>query len=535
MNRASHGERPRNRPSVPPLAALSADEEVKHFKQLQQKLVHRWLSLNDIEGGPRDVVVIPSLSLDGFQLAAIPGINHYEERMLFTMGLLRNPRARLVYVTSQPLDPALVDYYLALIGGIPTSHARERLTLLCTRDSTPRGLTDKILERPRLIRRIRDAIDPERAHMTVFTVSERERRLAVALGIPLYGVDPDLLSLGTKTGSRQIFREAGIPMPPGVEDIHTERELASAVADLWQEHPKTKRMVVKLNQGFSGEGNAILSLATQRLKAVAPGNASRKSRVDAVLGSFENLKFMGPNESWGRFKRELGHIGGVVELYLEGRRKESPSAQLRINPRGELEAMSTHDQMLGGRSGQIYLGCRFPASEAYRHEIQNDALAVGRLLVERGCVGRVGVDFITVQGERGQWNRYAIEINLRMTGTTHPIMTLKLLNDGAYDPEQGLYITHRGEARYYVSTDTLMAPHYRGLLPEDLLDFAAVHDLHYRPWNETGVVFHLLGALSEFGKLGLTAIGSTPEEAEQFYDRAQQVLDLETLGHTSPG
>ncbi len=531
MNRASGSEKPHSRrPSIPPTPALSSDEEVKRFKALQQKLVDRWLSLSDVEGGPRDVVVIPSLSLDGFQLAAIPGINHYEERMLFTMGLLRNPRARLVYVTSQPLDPILVDYYLALIGGIPTAHARDRLTLLCTYDSTPRGLTDKILERPRLIRRIKNSIDPERAHMTVFTVSERERRLAVALGIPLYGVDPDLLTYGTKTGSRQLFREARIPMPPGVEDLHTERELASAVADLWQEHPKTKRMVVKLNQGFSGEGNAILSLGTQRMKAAAPGKASKKACADAVIESLEHLEFMGDKETWPRFKGELAAIGGVVEVYLEGKKKESPSAQLRINPRGELEAMSTHDQMLGGQSGQIYLGCRFPANEAYRYEIQNDALAVGRLLLERGCVGRVGVDFITVQGEGGRWSRYAIEINLRMTGTTHPLMTLKLLNDGRYDPDKCLYVTHRGEARYYVSTDTLMQPHYRGLLPEDLLDIAAVHDLHYRPWNETGVVFHLLGALSEFGKLGLTAIGSTPEEAEQFYDRARDALDLETLG-----
>ncbi len=533
MNRKSSSENsPIGRRPISDAPPGSLVEEVERFKKLQRKLVDRWLSLNDIEAGPRDVVVVPSLSLDGFQLAAIPGINHYEERMLFTMGLLRNPRARLIYVTSQPLDPVLVDYYLALIGGIPTAHARGRLTLLCTYDSTPRRLTDKVLERPRLIERIRHAIDPDRAHMTVFTVSERERRLAVALGIPLYGVDPDLLSFGTKTGSRQLFREAGIPMPPGVEDLHTDRDLAGAIADLWEEHPETERMVVKLNQGFSGEGNAILSLASEPLLAAAPGKASHQARADAVLGSFDDLEFMSHKETWGRFRRELANIGGVVELYLEGRRKESPSAQLRINPRGELEAMSTHDQVLDGR---IYLGCRFPANEAYRQDIQNDAMAVGRLLVDRGCVGRVGVDFITVQGEAGEWNRYAIEINLRMTGTTHPIMTLKLLNDGTYDPEQGLYITRRGEPRYYVSTDTLMAPHYRGLLPEDLLDLAAVHDLHYRPWNETGVVFHLLGALSEFGKIGLTAIGSTPEEAEQFYDEARQVLDLETLGHADPG
>jgi PGM1 C-terminal domain/ATP-grasp domain len=521
-------DRPK-RPSFVPPPPLEHDEELARFAELQKKLVDRWVGLTDVETAPRDVVVVPALSLDGFQLAAIAGINHYEERMLFTLGRLRNPRARLVYVTSQPLHPALVDYYLALIGGIPTSHVRERLTLLSAYDATPRSLTDKILERPRLIRRIRDAIDPERAHMSVFTVSERERRLAVALGIPLYGVDPELLPLGTKSGSREVFREAGVSLAPGVENIRREQELAESIAALWEAHPDARRLVVKLNQGFSGEGNAIFELDGE-LERARPDQAPHATRVDAVLEHLEHMRFMAQNESWPRFRRELENLGGVVELYIEGRRKTSPSAQLRINPRGELQAMSTHDQVLGGPSGQIYLGCRFPAEGAYRLDIQKDALAVGEVLRKRGCVGRIGVDFIAVQGESGSWNRYAIEINLRMTGTTHPMMTMKLLNDGRYDPERGLYITHRGEPRFYVSSDTLMAPHYRGLLPEDLLDLAAVHGLHYQPWNESGVVFHLLGALSQFGKLGLTAIGASPEQADALYAQAEGVLDLEARG-----
>jgi hypothetical protein len=501
----------------------------RDFQKLQKKLVDRWLKLRASESGHRDVVVVPSLSLDGFQLGAIPGITHYEERMLFTLGLLRRPRARLVYVTSQPLNPAVVDYLLALIGGIPTAHARERLTLIACYDTSPRPLTEKILERPRLIQRIRDAIDPEHAHMSVFTVSERERDLAVKLGIPLYGVDPKLLTLGTKSGSRRVFREAKIPMPPGEEDLHGSRAAANAIASLWEEHPKLKRVVVKLNQGFSGEGNAILPLGP-RLAPVRPGKAPHRARRDAILEALPHLRFMGPHETWPRFEKELARIGGVVEAYLEGERKRSPSAQLRINPRGELQAMSTHDQVLGGRDGQSYLGCRFPADPAYRFQIQNDALAVGEVLRKKGCVGRVAVDFVAVENERGEWSRHAIEINLRMTGTTHPIMMMKLLNDGDYDADKGLYVTRRGEPRYYVSTDNLMDPQYRGLLPDDVLDIAAVHEIHYQPWKETGVVFHLLGAVSQFGKIGLTAIGGTPDEAELFYQRAKHVLDTEARG-----
>src|SRR5690606_42131853 len=55
-----------------------------------------------------------------------------------------------------------------------------------------------------------------------------------------------------------------------------------------------------------------------------------------------------------------------VEEFLEAEEVHSPSVQLRITPAGELRIISTHDQVLGGDSGQAYLGCRFPARLDYR-------------------------------------------------------------------------------------------------------------------------------------------------------------------------
>ena len=51
----------------------------------------------------------------------------YEERYLFLLLLLRQPRARLIYVTSQPILPSVIDYYLDLLPGVIPSHARPRL------------------------------------------------------------------------------------------------------------------------------------------------------------------------------------------------------------------------------------------------------------------------------------------------------------------------------------------------------------------------------------------------------------------------
>ena len=508
-----------------PPPALS--DELTQFTELQRTLRERWELLPTLDQGPRDVVIIPSLSLDGLAMTNIAGVTHYEERMLFALSLLRHPRARLVYVTSEPLHPSTVDYHFSLLQGIPTAHAKSRLTLLSTYDASSRPLTKKILERPRLIERIRRAIQPSRAHMTCFTSSPLERTLAVQLGIPLYGLDPALLHLGTKGGSRACFKDAGIQHPDGIEDVEKAEDIPRAIAELWERAPSTRRVVLKHAQGFAGEGNAVVNL--EAVADVAPGTTSTAARASRIADHLATLRCNHSFPTWEQFATEFERQGGgVAEVFIEGKRKTSPSGQISITPTGQLQCLSTHDQLVGGPDGQTYEGCRFPASEFYRMAIQDDAMAVGNVLRDRGVIGRAAVDFVAVERGPGDWEHYAIEINLRMSGTTHPLMILRMLNGGTFDTETGRFVTGRGEPRCYVSSDSIQSEQYRGLLVDDLLDIAAVHELHYRPWTDTGVVFHLMGALSEYGKVGITAIGRTHKEARQFFDSTRRCLDAET-------
>jgi hypothetical protein len=195
-----------------------------------------------------------------------------------------------------------------------------------------------------------------------------------------------------------------------------------------------------------------------------------------------------------------------------------------------VEILSTHDQILGGPDGQIYIGCRFPADENYRCELQELGLKVGKKLAEKGALERFAVDFVTVDKGNGEWDIQAIEINLRKGGTTHPFMTLKLLTNGRYDLSNGLFYSQQGRPKYYIATDNLQKDSYRGLLPNDLMDIIAHYRLHFDSGTETGTVFHLMGCLSQFGKLGLTSIGDSPQEAEDIYNKVIKVLDQETSG-----
>ena len=77
------------------------------FDQLQRKLVPLWKSIEAFNQDPQTIVVVPSMSIDLAGAGAV--VQAYEERYLFLLLLLRQPRARLIYVTSQTVLPSIID------------------------------------------------------------------------------------------------------------------------------------------------------------------------------------------------------------------------------------------------------------------------------------------------------------------------------------------------------------------------------------------------------------------------------------------
>lgn len=499
------------------------DESREQFRQLQNQLRKLWQETEIVEQDNYDILVLPSFSIDQRVGQKIPGFLHYEERLLFSLIRLRKPKTRLIYVTAQPLSPIIIEYYLQLLPGIPFSHARDRLLLLTTYDNSFKPLSQKILERPRLLERIRQALRPGRSYIVCYNATPLEMELSVKLGVPLLASSPELLYWGSKSGSRDIFAETDIPHPDGSPLVYSVPELLQQGVQLWERQPQLQRMVIKLNEGFSGEGNAVLNLSPPHT-VTEMTQAEKFKHLEKI---FNNLRFQSEGETWETFSTRIPELGAIVEAFIEGEEKRSPSVQGYISPSGKVSILSTHDQILGGPDGQIYLGCRFPADSAYRLKLQELGLKVGEVLAKKGSMERYGVDFVAVRHGK-QWEIQAIEINLRKGGTTHPFMTLKLLTNGSYDPANGLFYSQQEREKYYIASDNLHKDQYKGLLPHDLMDIIATHGLHFDSSTKTGSVFHLMGSLSEFGKLGLTCIGNSWEEAEAIYSKVESVLDQET-------
>jgi hypothetical protein len=495
-------------------------EEDAAFAELQQRFPRIYQEVFSDPKAPRTVVVVPSMSLDERELAKIPGVMHYEERMLCLLMLLKLPRTQLIYVTSTALDPAVVDYYLHLLPGIPGRHARDRLQLLSMGENSLTPLSAKILSRAERLDKLKRLIRyPNAAHMSCFNSTHLERTLAVQLGIPMYACDPALSHLGNKSRSRATFRDLGLGMPPGFEDLQSRADLVDALVELAATEPDLKRAVVKLNDGFSGEGNAVARLSAIT-EAASPHKAAEKLLT-------EGLEFAAKDESWEEYEPKIETMGGVVEALIEHDRLRSPSVQMRINPLGEVQLVSTHDQVLAGPSGQVFLGCTFPARKTYRSDLHEAGYLVAEALKDHGVIGRFGVDFVSTPKDDG-WNHYAIEINLRKGGTTLPYLMLDFLTDGSYDPETGEFHTPTGDTRCYYATDNLVKPAYAGLTPGELIDVTVLEGLHYNNTTQQGLVFHLLGSVTEYGKLGMVSIADGHKAAKRQYEAAVASLDRAT-------
>ncbi len=442
------------------------------------------------------IVLLPSLSFPVTELTKITGIDHYEERLLCSILLLARPDLRIVYLTSQAVDREIVDYHL---GFLPDpGAARRRLHLVAVGEAGPRPLTHKLLDRPDILDRVRTLVsDDAGAALLPFNVTPAEWTLASALGLPLDGPRAELVALGSKSGSRRVARRAGVEVLDGEEDLGSVEEVAAALERLRRRRPEVATAVVKLNLGFSGQGNALVDLT-----AAEPLSAG-------------STTFCAAGESWSSFAGKIGAEGAVVEEVAPAP-VASPSAQVRINPDRGVHVVSTHDQVLGGPGGHVYLGCRFPADATYRMAITEAALEVGRVLAGEGVVGPFGVDFLVLPGAEGGGGGSTValsEINLRLGGTTHPFWMARLVTGGRYEPGTGELLVD-GQPRCYVATDNLKSPGLAGWSPAGAIAAVADAGLAYDATSSTGVTLHLLGALARHGKLGATCIGEDQAGAE---------------------
>ena len=457
------------------------------------------------------VVVLPSLNISatllrhyGLRLLAL------EHRYLTEMLMLaRIPGCELVFVCSEDPGPALIDYYAGLVPREVQASVRERVHVVSVEDRSYRPVAEKLLESPRALARITEIVAGRPAMIEPWNVTSTEVEVSRRLGLPLNGTPPSLWPMAFKSAGRRIFRESGVPVPLGCEDVRSMGDITAAIDEISLAHPHSRGVVIKHDNSGAGEGNLVVGIRDLHGHAIS-GDALQHLLDEAV-------------PQW--YLLDLAESGGVVEELVSGEEFASPSAQVDVAPDGSVEVVATHEQVLSGDSGQVYAGCTFPANPEYSAGLAVHAEAVARRLADLGARGRLSVDFVAVKHHR--WRVMAIEVNLRKGGTTHPLTTLRHLVPGHYDQGRGTWVTEDGGCRSYASTDNLLDPTWVRLRPEAAIEAVARAGLEFDRTTGTGVILHMLSGLAIDGRCGLTAIAHSKEEANRLAQEAQEAIAAE--------
>ncbi|HEX2039813.1 MAG TPA: peptide ligase PGM1-related protein [Acidimicrobiales bacterium] len=475
------------------------------FEQLQGRLPTALAANTPGSEVEHVCVALPSYSVGESLLShyvdRIPSLEH---RFLLAAFMLHRIEAcELVFLSSEAPGDDIVDYYASLVPPERQAGVRKRLRIVEVPDRSARSVAAKLLDRPQLLDSLRESFGGRPAFIEPWNVTDYEVEVALRLDAPIHGTPPELRCLGYKSEGRRLFRRAGVPVPYGCEDVRTVDDVVAAVASVRAARPQATGVVVKHDDSGAGDGNVVLDLRPH-------------DPDEHVRAQVERLP------DW--YLRDL-RAGGVVEERIAGTRFTSPSVQVDLAPGREPVVLATHEQVLGGDNDQVYLGCRFPADPAYAPQLARHARAIAEELAGRGVIGRIAIDFAAVADASGRHEVFALEVNLRKGGTTHPYSVLRHLAPGRYDAEAGQWVAFDGLPRAYRATDNLLDEAWTGLPPRAVIDAVASAGLQLDHRTGTGVVLHMLSGLALDGRFGITAVGRSDDHAAELYEATRAAVD----------
>ena len=456
------------------------------------------------------VVVLPSHTMPtrllSHNASQLPALEH--RALLDGLQVAHSTGVEVIVVSSAVAPEAVLAYYARLACPNSPEQARRRISCMVVPDDGARGISAKLLDRPDLLAVLRERIAGRPAVIEPWNVTPDEVAVALALDTPINGGPSELWPLGFKSASRRLFHEAEVPVPVGVEEVHDSAEVAAAITAMRHDRPLLDRVVVKLDNSGAGEGNWATTTRDE---------IGRELTLVELIAHIETRA-----PAW--FLTDLA-AGGVVEELVTGPDLASPSGQVEIRPGGQVVVLATHEQVLGGASGQVFTGSRFPADSAYAAAVAEHTAAVARRLADRGALGWVTVDFVAHRDTYG-WKLVAVDLNLRKGGTTHSYAALRHLVPGSYDATRRRWVADTdGSPRYYRSSDAAGGPAWIGMDPADAVRVVDSSGLSFEGTRGSGVVLHMFPGLRSNGTLGVTAIGRSASEADELFDAVPEVLD----------
>jgi hypothetical protein len=133
-----------------------------------------------------------------------------ESSWLHLVLALRDPHVRVALILSEPLEPAIVSYYLELIG----VGAGDRLALFSLGDRGRRPVAAKLLDRSDVVPAVRAFVGEDDGFIHSYSALDpADRAAGLALGLPVFGLSQRFAEYASEDGRRHLLRAARVPTP----------------------------------------------------------------------------------------------------------------------------------------------------------------------------------------------------------------------------------------------------------------------------------------------------------------------------------
>jgi len=399
-----------------------------------------------------------------------------------------------------------------------------------------------LLYSPRCLRRIRNFCRGKNAYVVPSVIGPEDKLLAQILGLPMLGTEPSISSLiGSKAGSKQVFVDAAVHVPAGSGAGHSEMDFFERLAKLIIDNTQIPRWIFKVGDEFNGRGHAHFDvgyLRTHRKLASSPMKELAEAEIvhfhhevveelRATINKRVGITANAVYRSWSEFIGALVSRGGVIEA-CPSRVSGSPSANMFIQPSGEVSLLCTHDQMFS--PPYCFVGASFPQSSVPFAALRAAALAVGIACAARGVIGFVGVDFVAHQDKDGL-RLLAVDLNLRYTDTLAAFHMFAFLMGGQYDDLlTGRYFVddrpggvlptplsaeqvsqpsaYHLSTRHYVASQYIRHPNLATIQYSNFFNLCRMKGISFDLQQKRGTAFNLVDSFAT-GALGIMGVGSS--------------------------
>lgn len=482
---------------------------------------------------PKAVLGFYSRECSAELLTRLIGSNCFVERPLSPEIIEASDQGHnLLYITAPDLPDKeyVVDYYIRLKPRSPQEidQIKQQIVVLGLDNHESLWLSQKLAapEAKEARNLIANWISEQhqrgkRVELHTFEPSAMTEAFAKELGLETDQAPSTTLAIGSKFGSKQIFNACGIDQPRGTSECHNLGDFTKEIAYLLQQEPEAKKLILKLSSTLygAGQGNALFDVS----------GIERSNTLETILEQVqttlveENVEVIDKKLGWQGFVEEIFKAGIIAELYIEGKYKETPSAQGSVQKDGTVTLVSVHEQRFAANK-QTYIGSFYPANDAYRDRVGDLFKLIAAQSYTQGHIGPISVDFLCVRdSENEDWHILPMEINNRLTGTAHGFRIVTSLL-GVRPNEASPKLQMNGETRVYLASDSIYKPEYTILRPAAVIDAIRASNVHYDDNRHKGAVLYMLSGLS-YGKCGAVVIGTTEDECMAMQADIYKVLD----------